>query len=126
MKWFLGILLSFIMALNGISNIYASDKGLKGQMPEVVVDTSDTFRAGANQWLYMRTTCDVYYTERTVLTNYEEFKNITFGYAFYDKVNAAKKDNGNYDEYHTTGTLKYSFGGPIDGWEMDVYTRYYY
>ncbi len=90
-------------------------------------EQSNTFRAGTGQWFYMKTTCDVY-TNKTEIVNYEQFKNITFGYSLENMSHATKYiyNAKHYDLYITSGTLKYAFGGPINGWDLNVQTQHFY
>ncbi len=88
-------------------------------------EQSNTFRAGTGQWFYMKTTCDVY-TNKTEIVNYEQFKNITFGYSLENMSHAERFRNNNNDVYVTKGTLKYAFGGPINGWNLNVQTQHFY
>lgn len=128
MKKFLAIILSALMSLGVVVKCKADDSSTYGISPERQVQTSQTFRAGAgmSQSYYMQTTVDSYvnYTE---LVDYKGYQHITFGYSLTkEPVTKKAMSSGDRDRYSQSGTLRYAFGGPIDGWEMYVFTEHYY
>lgn len=82
MKKFLAIILSALMSLGVVVKCKADDSSTYGISPERQVQTSQTFRAGAemSQSYYMQMTVDSYvnYTE---LVDYKGYQHITFGYS---------------------------------------------
>lgn len=97
----------------------------RAESPRWDVQQSETFRAGTNQSYYMVTGCNVY-SSHSELVSYDEHKGITFGYYLEGMNHAVKYHYSNRDSYVTSGVLKYSFGGPINGWPFSVSTEHYY
>ncbi len=126
MKKIFGILLGCMMCLGVVTTVSANDSiDLYAQAPTRETETSETFRGGTGQWFYMKTTCDAY-TNKTELINYEQFKNITLGYYLDSMTHATRYRNSNNDVYVTTGKLRYTLGGPINGWDINVRTQHFF
>lgn len=126
MKKILGILLGCMMCLGVVTTVSANDNiDFYAQAPTRETETSETFRGGTGQWFYMKTTCDAY-TNKTELINYEQFKNITLGYYLDSMNHATRYRYSNNDVYVTTGKLRYTLGGPINGWDINVRTQHFF
>lgn len=126
MKKILSILLGCMMCLGVVTTVSANDNiDLCAQAPTRETETSETFRGGTGQWFYMKTTCDAY-TNKTELINYEQFKNITLGYYLDSMNHATRYRYSNNDVYVTTGKLRYTLGGPINGWDINVRTQHFF
>ncbi len=114
------------MCLGVVTTVSANDNiDLCAQAPTRETETSETFRGGTGQWFYMKTTCDAY-TNKTELINYEQFKNITLGYYLDSMNHATRYRYSNNDVYVTTGKLRYTLGGPINGWDINVRTQHFF
>ena len=125
MKKFVGLILSCFISLGLVAQASAKEIALREPAPERTQMQSETFRAGAGQSFYMVTVADCY-INRTELVDYQEHKNITFGYSLTNMRPHVRQAMRTFDRYTTYGTLKYAFGGPIDGWDFSVFTDHYY